>query len=118
MNTIDCSSIIFNSAECSFIIIGYETMDIKHSFGGALRQIRKAKQMSQEEFSIVSSRTYVSSLERGLKSPTLDKVEVLAEKLDIHPLTVLLLAYMKKEGQGDEHELMKIVFSELRELES
>ena len=65
----------------------------------------------------MSIRTYISSLERGLKSPKLDKVEVLAEKLDVHPLTVLLLTYMKKEGQESKQELMEVVFSELQDLE-
>ena len=49
--------------------------------------------MSQEDFSLVSSRTYVSSLERGLKSPTIQKVEELASVLNVHPLTLLALAY-------------------------
>jgi transcriptional regulator with XRE-family HTH domain len=36
----------------------------------------------------------VSSLERGLKSPTFDKVAELAQTLDVHPLTLLTLAYL------------------------
>lgn len=43
---------------------------------------------------MVSSRTYLSSLERGLKSPTIEKVEQLASVLKIHPLSLLLLAYL------------------------
>lgn len=39
----------------------------------------KARGLSQEAFSDVSSRTYLSSLERGLKSPTLNKIEELCE---------------------------------------
>lgn len=55
--------------------------------------------MSQEDFSIVSSRTYVSTLERGLKSPTLGKLEAIAEKLDLHPLTLLVIAYAGDQSQ-------------------
>lgn len=43
---------------------------------------------------MVSSRTYVSTLERGRKSPTLHKVDALAQVLGIHPLTLLTLAYV------------------------
>ena len=49
--------------------------------------------MSQEAFSDVSSRTYMSSLERNLKSPTLNKLGELCEVMEIHPLTLLTLAY-------------------------
>ncbi len=55
--------------------------------------VRKARGLSQEAFSDVSSRTYMSSLERGLKSPTLSKVAELCEVMDVHPLTLLTLAY-------------------------
>lgn len=62
-------------------------------FGKALQRIRKAKGISQEAFALTSSRTYVSTLERGLKSPTLSKIDELAEVLGIHPLTLLIAAY-------------------------
>jgi transcriptional regulator with XRE-family HTH domain len=59
----------------------------------ALKTIRKARGLSQEDFSDVSSRTYMSSLERDLKSPTLNKLTELCEVMEIHPLTLLTLAY-------------------------
>jgi transcriptional regulator with XRE-family HTH domain len=40
------------------------------------------------------SRTYLSSLERGLKSPTIDKLEQLASVLGVHPLSLLAMAYI------------------------
>ena len=68
-------------------------MTQKSSFAAALRMTRKARSLSQEDFSDVSSRTYLSSLERGLKSPTLNKVAELCAVMEIHPLTLLSLAY-------------------------
>lgn len=41
----------------------------------------------------MSSRTYMSTLERDLKSPTLNKLAELCEVMEIHPLTLLMLAY-------------------------
>jgi transcriptional regulator with XRE-family HTH domain len=64
-----------------------------NNFGKALQRIRKAKGISQEAFALTSSRTYVSTLERGLKSPTLNKIDELAEVLGVHPLTLLMAAY-------------------------
>lgn len=68
-------------------------MAAKHTLAQALRTIRKARGLSQEAFSDVSSRTYMSSLERDLKSPTLNKLAELCEVMEVHPLTLLTLAY-------------------------
>ncbi|HBN9817943.1 TPA: helix-turn-helix transcriptional regulator [Pseudomonas aeruginosa] len=68
---------------------------VKPSLPDALRRIRKARGLSQEAFSDVSSRTYLSSLERDLKSPTLNKLVELCEVMEVHPLTLLTLAYTK-----------------------
>lgn len=40
-----------------------------------------------------ASRVNISSLERGLKSPTLITVETIAHVLGVHPLTLLILTY-------------------------
>jgi len=49
--------------------------------------------LSQEAFSEVSICTYMSTLERDLKSPTLSKLAELCEVMEVHPLTLLTLAY-------------------------
>ena len=64
-----------------------------NSLAKALKTVRKARGLSQEAFSDVSSRTYMSTLERDLKSPTLNKLAELCEVMEIHPLTLLTLAY-------------------------
>lgn len=68
-------------------------MAAKNSLATAIKTVRKARGLSQEAFSDVSSRTYLSTLERGLKSPTLSKLTELCEVMAIHPLTLLTLAY-------------------------
>jgi transcriptional regulator with XRE-family HTH domain len=65
----------------------------KLRLAAALKTVRKARGLSQEAFSDVSSRTYLSTLERDLKSPTLKKLSELCEVMEIHPLTLLTLAY-------------------------
>lgn len=86
----------------------------KPSLPDALRRIRKARGLSQEAFSDVSSRTYLSSLERGLKSPTVNKLEELCEVLEIHPLTLLALAY----GSDSRHKTDELLTQVREELES
>ena len=68
-------------------------MAAKHTLSEALKTIRKARGLSQEAFSDVSSRTYMSTLERAMKSPTLNKLAELCEVMEVHPLTLLTLAY-------------------------
>lgn len=86
-------------------------MTSKNSFPAALQTVRKARGLSQEAFSDVSSRTYMSSLERGLKSPTLSKVGELCGVMDVHPLTLLTLAY-----GGDSKGVDKLIERVQREL--
>lgn len=86
-------------------------MTSKNSFPAALKMVRKARGLSQEAFSDVSSRTYMSSLERGLKSPTLSKVAELCEVMDVHPLTLLTLAY-----GGDSKGVQDVIERVRREL--
>lgn len=38
--------------------------------------------LTQEDFGLVSNRTYLSALERGLKSPTIDKLQEIAQVID------------------------------------
>ena len=85
---------------------------LKPSLPDALRRIRKARGLSQEAFSDVSSRTYLSSLERGLKSPTLNKIEDVCAVLDVHPLTLLVLAYAGSDPKN-AHELMDHIAREV-----
>ena len=89
----------------------------KSNFPRALRSIRKARGISQEEFDQISSRTYISAIERGIKVPTIGKVEQLAEVLRVHPLTLLAMSYLNARSQpADVARLITIVASELAEL--
>ena len=89
-------------------------MPAKHTLSEALKTIRKARGLSQEAFSDVSSRTYMSSLERDLKSPTLHKLAELCEVMEVHPLTLLTLAYAGKSQKQAEQLLAQV----RRELET
>jgi transcriptional regulator with XRE-family HTH domain len=84
----------------------------KHSLAAAIRTVRKARGLSQEAFSDVSSRTYLSSLERDLKSPTLNKLAELCEVMEIHPLTLLTLAYAGNSMRETE-QILALVHQEL-----
>lgn len=84
-------------------------MEIKQSFGLALKSVRRWRDLSQEDFSNVSGRTYLSCIERGLKSPTIDKLDELASVLEVHPVTLLALCYLGADPRlTPEHLLMQV----------
>lgn len=95
MNTIDCSPIVFFMRTYCYLMA--ENMNIRTGLAETIRTVRQAKGLTQEDFSDVSSRTYLSMIERGLRSPTLEKLIQLAGVLGIHPLTLLTLAFSKAE---------------------
>ena len=81
-----------------------------------MRLIRKKKGLTQEDFGVVSSRTYVSSVERGLKNPTLAKIDALAEVLGVHPLTLLTLAYVHDHTDSGTQALLGILKEQIHEI--
>ncbi|MGK0149708.1 helix-turn-helix domain-containing protein [Pseudomonas putida] len=74
-------------------------MEIRQSLGEALRRMRILHDLTQEDFALVSSRTYVSALERGLKAPTIQKIEDLAGRIGIHPLSLIVSAYLIQDPE-------------------
>ena len=66
---------------------------ISNNLPQAIKAVREIRGLTQEDFGLVSSRTYLSGLERGLKSPTLGKLEQIASVMQVHPLTLLALTY-------------------------
>lgn len=77
-------------------------------FGLGLQQARRKVGKTQEDFSNVSSRTYLSSLERGKKAPTITKIEQIASELGVHPLTLFALAFLVEDPGAQERMLLKV----------
>jgi len=66
---------------------------LAEAFGGVLRDLRKERGLSQEDLGFESGyhRTYVSLLERGVKSPSLQTLFELSRALNIRPSELLAL---------------------------
>ncbi|KTB61681.1 DNA-binding protein [Pseudomonas viridiflava ICMP 13104] len=73
--------------------------------GHTCLKTREAKGLTQEDFVGVSGRTYLSEIERGLKSPTLEKLDQLATRIGIHPLELLMSCYVKQASMSQERLL-------------
>lgn len=65
--------------------------DLQRNVGGNLREYRRARGLSQEAFADVFGhhRTYMGALERGQLNISLQKLEELAEQIDVDPLDLL-----------------------------
>ena len=80
--------------------------DLRQALALAIKTIRKSRKLTQEDFGLVSSRTYLSTLERGLKSPTLDKLDEISKTMKVHPAALVLLAYAALEENTEDQTLM------------
>ena len=69
-------------------------LSIEQRLGDAIRARREALKLSQEAFALECGlhRTYISQLERGLKSPTVRVLALIAEKLKLAPDELLRAA--------------------------
>ncbi|MCJ7645593.1 helix-turn-helix domain-containing protein [bacterium] len=58
---------------------------IKNAFPKVLKRLREEKHLTQQQLAFESGlhRTYISQLERGIKSPSLDTLQKLSEALEI-----------------------------------
>lgn len=106
MNSILCSDILFKTA--SSFLLRVEQMELKKAFGKVFRWYRTKNALSQEDFSDVSGRTYISTLERGIHSPTIDRLEALAPMLKVHPITLLVCTYAARDGVTAEALLRRV----------
>lgn len=89
-------------------------MEVKHAFGIALRNARIRQGLTQEDFHDISSRTYLGTLERGLKNVTVGKAAALAKRTGVHPLTLLIETFLILDPTTDLAALIRQVQEELQ----
>lgn len=92
-------------------------MTLKASFATVLRALRAKRNISQREFADATSRTYLSKLEAGKSSITLDKLQQLSDRLGLSPLTLLTLTISESTGESTT-ELVNKLCGEIRGLAS
>jgi transcriptional regulator with XRE-family HTH domain len=90
-------------------------MSLRTGLGRALRAARKTSGVPQEGLD-VTSRTYLSQLERGRQSPTLDKLEAIAGGMGVHPLSLLIYAYSCDRSDLEIAEMQSRIEEELAQL--
>lgn len=74
-------------------------MTLKASFASVLRALRSKRNITQRDFADTTSRTYLSKLELGKSSITLDKLDQVSRRLELSPLTLLTLTLSEETGK-------------------
>ena len=76
-------------------------MEIRQIFASNLRRLRRLRNLSQEALAHEAAidRTYVSALERGLYSASIDTIAHLALALGVEPHELLMHANLTTEPQ-------------------
>lgn len=88
--------------------------ELKRALGDVLKSYRLKRNISQE--SMGPSQTYISNLERGRWSASIDKIEQMAKMLGVHPVSVILAGYLSSEEEADSDKLLERIRNELREI--
>jgi len=92
------------------------SMTLKASFASVLRALRSKRNITQRDFADTTSRTYLSKLELGKSSITLDKLEQVSERLGLSPLTLMTLTLSEDTGESAV-DLISKLSAELADLQ-
>jgi hypothetical protein len=92
-------------------------MDIVKALGKAFLDIRSSKAIVQEFFDDISSRRQIYRMEKGEVKVTVAYLDKVSVAMNVHPLTVLTLAYLNKEENMNFQDLQKLVQKELFQID-
>jgi transcriptional regulator with XRE-family HTH domain len=91
------------------------------AFGKSLKEIREGAKLSQEElgFQAGFDRTYISLIERGMRSPTIRSVVKLSEALGVRPSGIVqrmetLLDYEAASVKSGHHNRKSVADAGLK----
>lgn len=86
-------------------------MDLNQAVGAAVRELRVKSGISQEK--IGSSQSYVSDVERGFKGLSIDKLDEFSANIGVHPLSIIVRAYLLKDQNKSFSELVSQIQKDL-----
>ncbi len=89
-------------------------VDIKEAFGETFARARKRAKLVQDDFEQVSSRSYISYIERGKVSITLEKLDELSRFVGVHPVSLLFQSYLAQDKSSSALDLMSKIMEDLK----
>ncbi|GGK02386.1 hypothetical protein GCM10009304_30250 [Pseudomonas matsuisoli] len=87
-------------------------MNTKNDIARAVREFRAA--MNVPQTSLGMDQAYISRVESGNRTPTLAKIEEIAERLNVHPLAIVAAAYVRSHDEW--RALDKMLQTQLRDV--
>lgn len=90
--------------------------ELKRAIGASIRSYRLKRNIPQE--SLGPSQPYISNLEAGRGSASLDKIEQMADVLGVHPMSILFAGYLRSNEDSDKERLFERIRMELAEIGS
>lgn len=88
--------------------------ELKRALGASIRSYRLKRGIVQEGMG--PSQTYISNLEAGRWSASIDKIEQMAEVLGVHPASIILAGYLSSGDSSSSDEVLERIREELREI--
>lgn len=89
-------------------------MTLREAFASALQFLRARRGLSQYDIAPSVAQSYVSRLEAGKRSVSLEMSAELADAIGLHPLSFLALVYAAKDGRP-AHEIIRLAEQQLSE---
>jgi transcriptional regulator with XRE-family HTH domain len=83
-------------------------MQLRQAYADVLLLLRSKKGLKQLDLATKLDASYISRLERGHSSVTLEASESIAEMLELQPVSLLLLAYAVKLGTTPRELLAQV----------
>ncbi|PYC12527.1 transcriptional regulator [Pseudomonas jessenii] len=89
-------------------------LELKRAIGASVKAYRLKKNIPQE--SLGPSQPYISNLEAGRGSASLDKIEQMADVLGIHPMSIIFAGYLTSNEDADKERLFETIRRDLAEI--
>lgn len=89
-------------------------LELKRAIGTSIKSYRLKRDISQE--GLGPSQPYISNLEAGRGSASLDKIEQMADVLGVHPISIICAGYLTSKEDADKDHLLERIRTELAEI--
>lgn len=89
-------------------------MELKRAIGISIRSFRLKRDIPQE--TLGPSQPYISNLEAGRGSASIDKIEQMADVLGVHPMSIIFAGYLTSNTDANQEELFERIRVELAEI--
>ncbi|PCR97380.1 transcriptional regulator [Pseudomonas fluorescens] len=89
-------------------------LELKRAIGTSIKSYRLKRDIPQE--SLGPSQPYISNLEAGRGSASIDKIEQMADVLGVHPMSIIVAGYLTSSEDANKDHLLERIRIELAEI--